>query len=194
MKKYYFTFVAFCFLSIANGQIINFPDANFKAKLLTSGTYNIARNLAGSYFKIDSNSDGEIQESEALQVKFLYITNANISSVVGLEYFINLFYLNCQSNLLTNLNFTSNSLLGYLDCSNNILINLNVLNNIQLNHIDCTINQLSTLNLSNNINLITLECWNNLLTVLDLNNLTKLNSFDCYNNLFLVHDKKISKA
>lgn len=57
--------------SFANSQIVNIPDANLKTKLLlannTSG-HQIAKNLNGDYFKIDSNNDGEIQFSEALQV------------------------------------------------------------------------------------------------------------------------------
>ena len=45
-----------------NDQIVNIPDANFKNILLNSNpTISIAENLTGNYFKIDANSDGEIQ-------------------------------------------------------------------------------------------------------------------------------------
>lgn len=62
VKKLYFSLLAFCFLSFANAQIINIPDANFKSKLLaTNITNQIAKNLAGNFFKIDTNSDGNVQ-------------------------------------------------------------------------------------------------------------------------------------
>ncbi|MBC7641799.1 MAG: hypothetical protein H7174_05585, partial [Flavobacterium sp.] len=40
MKKLYFTVVAFLFMAVANAQIINIPDANFKAKLLAADNNN----------------------------------------------------------------------------------------------------------------------------------------------------------
>jgi len=44
------------------GQIVNIPDANFKAKLLEASPSNtIAKDLAGNYFKIDANGNGEIE-------------------------------------------------------------------------------------------------------------------------------------
>ena len=106
MKKYYFAFVAVYFLSFANGQIINFPDANFKARLLVANTTNqIAKNLAGNYFKIDADSDGEIQQSEALEVSYIDFsyTFSYITSVNGVTNFINLKYLNCGNNPINSL-------------------------------------------------------------------------------------------
>ncbi|MFN7014730.1 MAG: T9SS C-terminal target domain-containing protein, partial [Bacteroidia bacterium] len=98
MKKLYFLF----FLTIgffANAQIVNIPDANFKATLLSANSSNIiARNLAGYYFTIDSNNDGEIQIIEAQQVKQLNIANKNISNLTGIEAFINLDDLGCSNN------------------------------------------------------------------------------------------------
>ena len=59
MKKFYFLIVALCVVSIAKAQIINFPDANFKARLLASSPSNsIAVNLSVVNFKIDSNNNG----------------------------------------------------------------------------------------------------------------------------------------
>ncbi len=67
MKKIYFLLLAFSFFTTANSQIVNIPDANFKAKLLTANTTNtIAKNLFKNYIKIDVNNDGQIQESEAI--------------------------------------------------------------------------------------------------------------------------------
>ena len=54
---------------VTNAQIVNFPDANFKAELLAaSPTQQKALNFSDQWIKIDANNDGEIQESEAQQV------------------------------------------------------------------------------------------------------------------------------
>ncbi len=87
-----------CFLMLfcmRKAQIVNIPDANFKAKLLESSSTNqIAQNLSGSYFAIDANNDGEIQVSEALQVGELEIIDPNtftfILSYTGILSFANL--------------------------------------------------------------------------------------------------------
>ncbi|MPT30124.1 MAG: T9SS type A sorting domain-containing protein [Chryseobacterium sp.] len=63
------------FLSIGmQAQNINFPDANFKALLLSSSPSNtIAKNLSGNYFSIDANGDGEISAIEAQTVSEIKI-------------------------------------------------------------------------------------------------------------------------
>ena len=93
MKKLYFLLVGFCFFGSVSAQIVNIPDAKFKAKLLEANTDNsIAKNLDGSYFKIDLNGDGEIQEIEAQNVSFLNLSNSYISSLEGLSNFSALTY------------------------------------------------------------------------------------------------------
>ena len=183
MKKYYFTIIAFIFLATANAQIINFPDANFKAKLLAADVTNqIARNLIGDYFKIDSNSDGEIQFTEALQVASLYVDNSDISSLAGIEFFTAIVILNCFGNQLINLNLTSNIALIYLSCSFNQLTDLNISNNARIRELDCANNQLTSLNLSTNIDLTRVFCENNLLSNLNITNCSLLNELYCNNN------------
>ena len=68
-------FFVFLLLSIGiQAQVLNIPDTNFKARLLSSSPTNtVAKNLSGNYFKIDANGDGQIQLSEAAQVKELNI-------------------------------------------------------------------------------------------------------------------------
>ncbi|WP_312767294.1 PKD domain-containing protein [Epilithonimonas sp.] len=63
------------FFSIGmRAQNINFPDANFKAILLSSSPSNtIAKNLSGNYFAIDANGDGEISMTEAQAVSDIKI-------------------------------------------------------------------------------------------------------------------------
>ncbi len=183
MKKYYFAFVAFCFLSFGNAQIINFPDAIFKARLLAASTTNqIAKNLAGNNFKIDADSDGEIQQSEALQVSFLNISNSFISSITGISFFTALTNLNCNTNGLASLNLSSNIALSTLFCSSNGLSSLNLISNTLLTNLKCNNNILTSLNLSGIISLTDLDCNTNLLAILDLSSNTSLMTLNTYNN------------
>lgn len=105
MKKfYYFLFLLISFISV-NAQIVNIPDANFKAKLLEADVSNdIARNEFGQWIKIDLNDDNEIQISEAIQVYYFKLNNSEISNLEGIDAFENLLYLECGSNNLVDLN------------------------------------------------------------------------------------------
>ncbi len=63
MKKYLLLLLLASFS--VEAQIVNIPDANFKAKLLEASPSNtIAQNASNQNIKIDVNDDGEIQESE----------------------------------------------------------------------------------------------------------------------------------
>jgi len=69
MKKYYFLLFTLLLLIKVNGQIIEFKDSNFKAKLLEANDNSyIAIGINGEKIKIDSNNDNEIQLDEALNV------------------------------------------------------------------------------------------------------------------------------
>ncbi|ALR31108.1 hypothetical protein ATE47_11480 [Chryseobacterium sp. IHB B 17019] len=73
MKKILFTLCVSCF-SIAYSQNLNFIDARFKALILSSSPTNeIAKDINGNPIAIDASGDGEIQVSEAQQVKVLTI-------------------------------------------------------------------------------------------------------------------------
>jgi hypothetical protein len=111
MKKLYTLLFITLIGFIGNAQIVNIPDANFKAKLLTANTTNqIAStqtpSLSGnvtSYNSIDTNNDGEIQVSEALAIKWLKVNASVIADLTGIQSFSNLMSLNCATNQLTNL-------------------------------------------------------------------------------------------
>ncbi|MBC7641695.1 MAG: T9SS type A sorting domain-containing protein [Flavobacterium sp.] len=183
MKKLYFTLVAFIFLAVTNAQIINIPDANFKAKLLAASPNNqIAKNLAGNYFKIDINNDGEIQQSEALQTKVLNVPFSQILNLNGIEYFNKLTIFNCSTNQITILNVSSLTLLVSFDCSDNLLTSLNVNNLTSLMNLNCGINLLTNLNISALTSLKTLKCDQNQLTSLNTNGLINLEILECNDN------------
>ncbi|WP_329804340.1 DUF7619 domain-containing protein [Flavobacterium facile] len=181
--KILFTIIAFS--TFCNAQIVNIPNAIFKLKLRTASSsypYQIAKNLSGSYFKIDENNDGEIQQNEALQVKELNVSASSISSLEGIQYFTNLTYLQCNNNQLTNLNVSSNTALTKLQCEYNQLTNLNVSNNTVLTELHCNNNQVTNLNVSSNTALIYLWCYDNQLTNLNLSNNNTFTYLDCNSN------------
>jgi hypothetical protein len=59
------------FTGMVKAQIVNIPDANFKAALIADG--------------IDTSGDGEIQTLEAFVVNQLHVDGANISNLIGLS-------------------------------------------------------------------------------------------------------------
>ncbi|UFH31479.1 T9SS type A sorting domain-containing protein [Chryseobacterium sp. C-71] len=163
MKKIYFLFLLFA-LSLLQAQIINIPDANFKAKLLSANTSNgVAKNSAGQNIVLDANSNSEIEVSEALNVYRLEFYSSTISNITGITSFSNLTNLKMGSIAATT-------------------INLNGLNNLQVLDMS-SFNALSTLNISNFSNLQNFKigyCSN--LTTLTLQNLPALSQLTINTN------------
>jgi Leucine-rich repeat (LRR) protein len=96
-KLYCLLFCALAFVSSA--QNCTFADSYLKDALMASDATNtIAKNLEGNYCKIDADNDGEIQESEAAQIKELEIISASVAYFDGLSNFTNLESLNCTNN------------------------------------------------------------------------------------------------
>ena len=91
-------------------------------------------------------------------------------------------YLNCNSNDITSLDVSGNTILTNLSCYGNKLTSLNVSNLIELRDLDCSNNQLTSLNVSNLKELQNLNCCENPLTSLNVSNLKELGSLYCSNN------------
>lgn len=186
MRKIY-TLIVVILFSTLQAQNINIPDALFKSKLLAARATNfIAKDLSGNYFKIDTNNDGEIQESEALAVSYLDIQcsqtfcsdNMKMSNITGIEAFQNLIYLNCDSHNLTTLPINSLVQLQTLSCSKNLLQTLNLSGLSNLTNLSCFYNRLQSLNLSPCPNLKELTCGNFLMTSINLSPVSNLESLD----------------
>ena len=175
MKKLY-TLLIVVLSFECNAQIVNIPDANFKDKLLN---YTPA---------IDTNADGEIQTSEALQVSELYLNDSDISNLTGIEAFANLNFLYCDNNHLTDLPIDNLTNLITLSCNENNLTSLNVTNLTQLAGLACYYNSITSLDTASLLNLMMLECSSNQLTELDLSNATKLSRVSANSNLFTALD------
>jgi len=184
MKKHYlFLLLAF---GVAQAQVINFPDANFKAKLLQppSSLYTgTAYNTDGYTMVVDTNNNGEIEVSEASAVWRLEIIGLNISNLEGIQYFSNLHWLDCYTSStapgplpssLTGLSIAGN--FTVFDPSS--VPNLEVLSCVgltalgpfpaSLRILNCDGNNLSVLDLSGLTHLESVECRNNQLTSLNL--------------------------
>ncbi|MDN3677775.1 T9SS type A sorting domain-containing protein [Flavobacterium paronense] len=197
MKNFYTAFIFFVFTTFLQAQVINFPDANFKAKLLLASPNNwTAKNISNAYFKIDSNNDGEIEVSEALEVYYLDVRSNydgtgpnNITSLIGIEYFTNVYDLDCAFNQISDLDVSSLTNLQIFRCDSNILTNLNISGLTHLislsygnNSIPIFHNYLPNLDLSHLINLEELYCGESHLTNLDVSALINLRILICYYN------------
>ena len=151
-------------------QIVNIPDANFKAALVSNSS-------------INTNGDGEIQTSEAAAFSgSIDVNNMSIADLTGIEAFTALTYLFCTDNQLTNLNISANTALTYLNCGSNQITSLDVSANNVLATLWCVNNQITSLNVSANTALSSLGCSNNQLTSLDVSGNTALTELYCNNN------------
>jgi Secretion system C-terminal sorting domain len=134
MKKLLYLLLLFAGVVIA--QNVPIPDQDFKAKLLNaSPTNQIVKGENGNFITININGDNEIQESEALYARELYINNSFVINLSGIKSFIYLKKIDCSfNNLLTSIDVSNMDLLEILDCNNcQTLISLNVegCNNMQ---------------------------------------------------------------
>ena len=157
-----------------NNAFVNFEDETFKAHCVS---------------KFDKNEDGEISLEEAKEVKQIVVKRQAafipaITSLRGIEYFINLVYLDCSYNNLTCLDLSQNTALDILDCSNNpMLTSLDVSKNTALTRLYCYTARLTSLDVSKNTALEFLDCsWNLVLTGLDISKNTKLSFVNCSMN------------
>ena len=191
MKKIYFLLLSILTFAFASAQIINFPDANFKAKLLQANpsnyiasTTNTLGNPTYPYVSIDTNGDGEIQVSEASAIQYLDISYSQIVNLEGINSFVNLKLLDCKYNQIGALDVTGLTNLEYLYCPNNQISNLNVNGLLFLKNLNCYYNHLTNLDLSSLTSLRYLFCYANQLTNLNVLGLTNLYYVYCYENQF----------
>lgn len=195
MKKLYFSLLILLLCFVANAQIVNIPDANFKAKLLSASssnqvastqipTYNSFSDSwsVSNYQTIDTNGDGEIQVSEAQVIKWLNVNNTNISNLDGLNSFSNLQVFNCVNMQTNTLNVSELTNLKSLNCSSSQITSLNVDGLTNIISLDCSDNLLTILNISSLSSMLTLNCGNNNLTTLNANGLVNLKKLSCNSN------------
>ncbi|MDH6252839.1 putative repeat protein (TIGR01451 family) [Chryseobacterium sp. H1D6B] len=171
MKKIYLIILMIIF-SVFRAQIVNIPDPNFKAKLLAADVTNsIASTAFNNNIKIDTNNNGEIEVSEALQVGMLRLYGGGISNITGIAAFTNLESLEISSNNVTSIDLNSNVNLGQLSLDGNTQLNsVNLTNCTQLNRFFCSVTAITSLNLQNKPLLKNVYIQNTPLTSLNISN------------------------
>lgn len=175
MKK---TFVISLILGIAsliNAQIVNVPDANFKAYLVANS-------------EINTNGDSQIQVFEAISFTgTINIYNKGITNLTGIEAFVNMAVLQCHVNNLTSLDISKNTKLTGLYCGNNQLTTLDVSQNTALTNIYCENNKIASLDVTKNTVLAAISCGGNLLANLDTSKNTNFRWLYCPRNPLLTN-------
>ena len=127
----------------------------------------------------DLDGDGEVSYAEANVVTYISCSSKGISSLKGIEYFINLTRLSCDFNQLTSLDVSKNVMLEELNCYFNQLTSLDVSHNTALKVLSCNDNPLMSLDVSHNTVLTQLDCRGNQLLSLDVSHNTALTSLVC---------------
>lgn len=164
----------------------NFPDENFRDY------------VAGEW---DKNQDKYFSPSEIAKTKWISCDNKEISNLKGIEFFTNIWLLECYYNNLTTIDLSHNKNLSYINChhnqlkeldvsglpllktfycGHNALPSIDVSKNEKLEDFDCQDNHLDTLNVSQNKELVKLSCGTNNLTELDVRENKKLKELSCY--------------
>lgn len=170
IKKLLFTFICAAFSSQLFGQYVSIPDANFKAYLLANSA-------------INTNGDGEIHVDEAAAFSgAISCSNLNISSLTGIEAFVNISELQCYFNQLTSLDLSANTHLATINLYSNQLTSLILGNNSSWMSLSCGVNQLTSLDVSGCTHMVSISCESNELTSLDISALPYLTSLNCSNN------------
>lgn len=177
----------YCFLFIISAlflsaQNIEFTDIVFKNTLVQiQPSDHKARDLNGNWCAVDTNNDGQIQQSEAVQIGYLILSNNGINNFTGINYFTELSFLDVSRNNIQEITVSGFQNLNTLRfCPNVNLTNVEIHNNPQL----------TTLNLTNNTNpnnLTYIDCSGNNIDEITVDsysapNLNSLVHFDISNN------------
>ena len=148
------------------------PDPNFKAYLLQT---------------VDMDGNGILTNSDAIAwnnsgVRSMDVSHSNIKLLEGIQYFTALTQLDCQGNLLTELDLSACTKLMLLYCQDNQLTNLDINMCPELIGLYCQNNRLTDLDISNCTELMSLSCQNNHFTDLDVSTCTELSALECQDN------------
>ncbi len=140
----------------------------------------------------DRDGNGEISKYEALSIYHINISTENISSLSGIESFINLTSLyaagvynmdnNTYKGELKSIDLSKNYKLTTLNIYGNKLTKLDLSQNIALNLVRCNNNELETIDLPQYSNLAFFYCQDNLLTTLNISQNKLLKHLYCTNN------------
>lgn len=128
----------------------------------------------------DFDGDGAISTEEAAVVTDLVLTMSDeeerepITSLKGIEMFVNLVNLDCDCNNITSLDLSGMEKLEYVDCSYNLITEINVSGCTALKWLYAYSNKLEKLYVTGCDNLMFLQAYNNMLTSLDVSGFPSL--------------------
>jgi Leucine-rich repeat (LRR) protein len=146
------------------------PDSNFEAELEALG-YD------------DISGDNQVPTVLIKEITTLDVSNLDIADLTGIEDFTALVDLDAQSNNLTSLDLSSNTLLEDVDLDSNDLTSLTLPTNGSLITFSCNSNaNLTSIDFSSNTNLQTIQAINNGLTSVNLTGLSALTSLGLNGN------------
>ncbi len=162
----------------ANAQIVTIPDPVFKARLIFIG--------------VDTNLDGEIQNTEAEAViAFNSLGSGNgsgITDLTGIQAFTNLERLVCMGMNLTTLNVSGMPSLQLLECSGSGITSLDASNLPSLTELIYDNNPMDGgINIVGSDNIEWIHCPFTQQTQLDLSNLSHLLEMNVSNNQQLTY-------
>ena len=169
MRFFLLVYLSVFLYNNAASQNVTIPDAAFLAALIQSG--------------VDTNADGAIQVSEAKSISALNVSHAGISSMEGVQAFINLTTIICEGNFITFLDLSGINALEHIDVSNNQLNELILSPLSSLASFDCSNNMLTSVDLSSSTDINFININNNFFSAIDINHMVNLTSLFCRNNL-----------
>jgi hypothetical protein len=168
-QSLHFIFTFFMTLTI-KAQIVNIPDANFKAYLVGNSA-------------INTNSDTEIQVSEAQVFTGQILCNAlGITDITGVEAFVNLTELVMPSNNIPVIDLSANTNLTYVRFAQYPITNLNLGVNPNLVQLDLYNCGLTSIDFTNTPSITALVLAYNNIVDLDLSMLNGLVYLTCNDN------------
>ena len=166
----------------------NFPDPYFRDNV---------------WWDFNTNRDDHFSPSEIANAKGIICDNKEISNLKRIEFFTEIWKLDCYYNNLKTIDLSHNKKLSYINCiynkleeldvselpllekfacDGNKLQSIDVSENKKLKDFSCKENSLGTLNVSQNTELERLVCGHNNLTELDVSENKKLKQLWCYEN------------
>ena len=166
----------------------NFPNENFRENV---------------WWAWNTNRDNYFSPGELAAARWIACDNEEISSLKGIQFFTEIYKLECYYDNLTTIDLSNNKKLSYINClgnkleelevselpkletfycSFNRLKSIDVSKNEKLKDFDCQNNHLDTLNVSQNKELERLSCGHNNLTELDVSENKKLKTLGLYEN------------
>lgn len=132
------------------------PDIEFEKKLVNNG--------------VDFALDGKALTKKLAAREYLYLDDAPITDLTGLEAFTNLKSINCGGIKVNSFNFSKNTKLTTIYAPSNNITSIDLSQNLALTTVNLANNNLTEINVSKNTALKDLSLYRNKITAVDVSN------------------------